>query len=256
MRSRVNLSGVDDELRRELRDFAALPSDPGAIRLAAAFERLHRFKAAWQLLARRLDQGGDDQAILAALGGLAARNRVAAVHFLRREGVDEARFSCLALARAGELFPLVVLASEAPEEPRVIDAGIALRRALQGRIEGLPGPHAFGVYLAGEDRTRGLVDVVYAQTRLIQRYGPDEMLRELGFLAHETERGPNRGPTFARELLARVRVERSLALLPWVSAMRGARDTALASDAVALFQELTGRLAPPLDPEDLARRWT
>jgi hypothetical protein len=37
--------------------------------------------------------------------------------------------------------------------------------------------------------------------------------------------------------------------------MAGALDTALAADAVVTFLALSGRLGPPLDPEDLARRW-
>jgi hypothetical protein len=268
---------VDQELERARRAVSESPEDLAAsIRLATVNERLGLFRDAWTVLVRLSGRTDDEPSLLRALAGLAKRNPAAAVGYLAACEPDRARFSCLVLGRAGALLPLVVFACGNAEAALVLDAQIALRRAIAAVNPGLPGVAPFLHYLT-TDSSREWNAYVPTSIVVMRNYGHDELLRELGstpeqdreFLAGTISvlpglMGPLGTPhrhdragwtTLARDLVSRARSEKRYELLPWVRSAAAARDSALASEAVAAFQELTGRPAPPLDPVELARLW-
>jgi hypothetical protein len=285
---------MDEELERARRAVREAPEDStAAIRLAAVCERLGRFPEAWTALVRLVGHSPDEPALLRALGGLAARNPAASLAYLRQIEDDHARFSCATLGRAGEHLPLVMLAPESEESSLTTHAQIALRRAVAAGIPGLPGPMALQIYVQSQD-PRGWGSFIRRTTHLFRNYSASELFDEMGFSAPASPtsesmsavqilghmealygafgREPMIDPTFAgarmpprrslaewttygRDLVERARKEPRYALLPWVRALGAANDTGLASQAIAAFQELTGKLAPPLDVNDLAARW-
>jgi len=216
---------VDDELERARRGVREAPDDLGAaLRLASACERARCFVEGWTAVVRLVGRSDDDAAALSALGRLASRNPGPMVAYLRQIDEDRARFSCVALGRARELLPLVVLACADGEDTRLHDARVALHTALAGDFHELP-----------------KVDLLeHFVTRRNQLFR--------GVAARHEEVG--------RVLITRARVERGFVLLPWLWALSAAQDASLAADAIAAFRELSGRLAPPVDPDDLSRRWT
>jgi hypothetical protein len=268
---------VDDELEAALRAAREGPEDiRPALKLASIAERLGNFPVAWTAIMRHVRPTEDDSTALAAVRGLASRNPAAAVAYLRGEDEELARFSCGTLARAKELLPLVVLACEQRDDARCVHARIALRTAVAPGFPGLVGIDPLALRLGSDSRRVDRFLRLYA--RIYGSYSAEVVLGELwgqisppsmppavaSFLPPPFEHIPTDlglnlrfegSEEIAREVVSRALSRKQLELLPWLSGLAGARDRKLASEAVAAFQELTGRLAPPLDPEDLSRRW-
>jgi hypothetical protein len=269
---------VDEALESLRRAVKADPADVGAaLRLASACERLRLFPEAWEVLVRRLSGAIDapeDDVILRGLADLAAKSPAPLLRYLDRlERVEEARFSLRAVARSGEL--PVVIAIGCDEGRHAFFAQRLLRDALA--VEGLPGVGVLGALLGGGQALVRMTPILRNLTGL----EPEEMFREFGIPFSEEARAVYLGPAggiagmgalsflqniarpagvpdwrgFARDLVARALGERRLELLPWLRAIAGAEDAAVAAQAVSAFQELSGRLAPPLDVADLASRW-
>lgn len=274
---------MDDELKRARREAEEAPDDVTAgLRLAAIAERAGKFGDAWTAAVRLVGRTGEDATILAALEALAARNPAAMVGYLRQVDEERSRFSCATLARTKELVALVVLACEQGEDRRLVQARVALRNVVAAEFPRLYGVDPLSVYCGSEAQApQSWPTLVQSFRRLYQGYPyavvrgellgdpprppatPVADVEVIEFQASTTNIppasilhvNPMQWRPVAREVIARARSARRFELLPWLAALFGAHDREIAAEAVTSFQELTGRLAPPLDPEDLSRRW-